>query len=522
MPDDIRDRVLDAEATLRDGGQAETRAEDPPALALTILHHPDARRTGDIAILGARAAVSRMEPHFRPPGGGGGSALGDRHLSRRPLGVMALEGGGVRLEPDEGGSEIAIDGQRLAGTVELGPERVALGITLELSGRVALLLHARRTPRPGVERHGLIGHSEAIELACARVDQVAGLEVPVLLTGPTGSGKELIARAIHQASGRAGGPFVAVNAATLPASTAASQLFGHVRGAFTGADRASAGLLAAADGGTLFLDEIGETSPEVQAMLLRALEEKAVLPVGSVAARPVDLRLVAASDADLEAAAAAGSFKLPLLHRLGGFRIRLPPLAERRDDVGRLLVHFLREELALAGEPDRLAPRPDDGGMWLPPSLVAGMARHDWPGNVRELRNVARHIVISNRYSPNIAIDPTLAALGAAGLRPLPARPATRRPGEIGEEDLVAALRANRWQTSATATQLGISRTTLYALMDRSESIRKGRDLTASEIRDAHLRAGGDVERMAELLQVSERALRLRIRELRIDLPGAG
>jgi two-component system nitrogen regulation response regulator GlnG len=367
-------------------------------------------------------------------------------------------------------------------------------------------------------RHGLIGHSEAIEAACARIDQVAGLEVAVLLTGPTGSGKELVARAIHQASERRAGPFVAVNAATLPASTAASQLFGHVRGAFTGAERTSAGLVAAADGGTLFLDEIGETSPEVQAMLLRALEEKAVLPVGAVATRPVDVRLVAATDADLEAAAAAGRFKLPLYHRLSGFRIRLPTLAERKDDVGRLLVHFLREELRAAGEPDRLAPRPDDQAVWLPPSLVAGMARHDWPGNVRELRNAARHIVISNRHSAAIAIDETLAALAATGVQPLPGRVATRRPGEIGEEDLVAALRANRWQTSATATALGISRTTLYALMDRSESIRKGRDLSVADIRDAHHRAGGDVERMAEILEVSERALRLRIRELRLDL----
>ncbi len=511
--------TLDAEATLRGGGEpGDGRAEDPPALALTILHHPDPGRVGDLAILGTGCALSRIEPSFRSPAGGGGAPLADRHLSRRPLAITALGGGGVRLEPGEGGSEIAVDGQRLASAVELDPERVAHGITLECAGRVALLLHARRPPRGGVQRHGLIGHSEAIETACLRVDQVAGLEVPVLLTGPTGSGKELIARAIHQASHRSAGPFVAVNAATLPASTAASQLFGHLRGAFTGADRASAGLVAAADGGTLFLDEIGETSPEVQAMLLRALEEKSVLPLGAVAARPVDVRLVAASDADLEAAAAAGTFKLPLLHRLGGFRIRLPALAERRDDVGRLLLHFLREELAAAGEPDRLAPRPDDQSMWLPPSLVAGMARHGWPGNVRELRNVARHIVISNRYSPTIAIDETLAALGRAGQRPLPARPPTRRPGEIGEEDLVAALRANRWQTSATAAQLGISRTTLYALMDRSDSIRKGRDLSAADIRDAHHRAGGDVERMAEILEVSERALRLRIRELRLDL----
>jgi two-component system nitrogen regulation response regulator GlnG len=395
---------------------------------------------------------------------------------------------------------------------------VAIGVTLECAGRIALLLHMRRAPRAGVERHGLVGHSEAIEAACGRVDLVAGLEVPVLLTGPTGSGKELIARAIHRASNRRGGPFIAVNAATLPASTAASQLFGHVRGAFTGADRASAGLLAAADGGTFFLDEIGETSPEVQVMLLRALEEKVVLPVGAVADRAVDIRLVAATDADLEAAAAAGRFKLPLLHRLSGFRIRLPSLVERRDDVGRLLVHFIRDELRAAGEPNRLAPTAGDQPIWLPPSLVAGLARHDWPGNVRELRNVARHIVISSRHSPVVAMDETLAALARAAVRPLVARPPARRPGEIGEEDLIAALRANRWRTSATAAQLGISRTTLYALMDRSETIRKGRDLSAADIRDAHSRTGGDVERMAELLEVSERALRLRMRELRLEM----
>ncbi|HZJ72016.1 MAG TPA: hypothetical protein VFF36_13880, partial [Planctomycetota bacterium] len=155
MADPTRDS-LDAEATLRGGGQVESPPADPPLLTLTILHHPDAARVGDLALVGPGCALSRVEPTFRAPGGGAGAPLADRHLSRRPLVVTALEGGGVRLEASEGGSEIAVDGTPLVGAAELGPERVAHGITLECAGRIALLLHLRRrrARRPGRRPRG--------------------------------------------------------------------------------------------------------------------------------------------------------------------------------------------------------------------------------------------------------------------------------------------------------------------------------------------------------------------------------
>ena len=308
---------------------------------------------------------------------------------------------------------------------------------------------------------------------------------------------------------------MAVNLAAIAESMAVSQLFGHVKGSFTGATTDHAGHFGAADGGTLFLDEVGDASAEVQALLLRALESSEVQPVGARSPRHVDVRVIAATDADLDAAVQDQRFRLPLLHRLAGYRIAIPPLRERRDDIGRLLVHLLTIELSATGELARLTPPDAPATCWLPTSLVSRLARHEWPGNVRELRNVVRQIALLGRGELQV---PESRITFSASVAPASAPPEATRiriePMALDEGDLLLALRRNRFSPSATAAELGISRTTLFTLMERYPSIRNAADVTASEIARVRLECEGDLDAMAMKLDVSKRGLQLRMKVL--------
>src|SRR6185369_2634420 len=200
----------------------------------------------------------------------------------------------------------------------------------------------------------------------------------------------------------------AVNMGAIPPALAAAELFGAARGAFTGADQRRTGYFSQAHGGTLFLDEIGETPPEVQVLLLRALETGEIQPVGAEAPRRVDVRVLAATDADLEEAIAAGRFRFSLFKRQTAYEIRLPALRERREDFGQLFFSFLRQELEALGEAGRLDDPGPRGDPWLPAPLVARLAAADWPGNVRQLRNAARQIAIGNRGAAHAVLPPPL------------------------------------------------------------------------------------------------------------------
>jgi two-component system nitrogen regulation response regulator GlnG len=278
---------------------------------------------------------------------------------------------------------------------------------------------------------------------------------------------------------------------------------------------------------------VGETPPEVQALLLRVLETREVQPVGSEEIRRVDVRLVAATDADLEGAVAGGRFRAPLLHRLAGYEIRLPTLRERRDDFGRLFLHFLRQELAALGEGSRLAPPPGSRS-WVPASLVARLAAGDWPGNVRQLRNAVRQIVIAgldagepamwvraerlfqeaDRQARPTDSDATGAPAAPAASPEKRSRKVYRSPEALDDDDLIAALRANRWLIQRTAVQLGISRGSLYDQIEKSPRIRKASDLSREEIEACRALHGEDLDDMAASLEVSKRGLQLRMTQL--------
>jgi DNA-binding NtrC family response regulator len=229
------------------------------------------------------------------------------------------------------------------------------------------------------EEAGIVGNSPAIRAVLDVLLLAAPTDATVLVEGETGTGKELVAQALHRLSRRPGGPFVPVNCAALPESLLESELFGHTRGAFTGATETRQGRFRQADGGTLFLDEIGEMPLGVQAKLLRVLQERMVQPLGSDKAHPVDVRVIAASNRNLEALVAEGKFRADLFYRLDIVPLRLPPLRERAEDVAQLAVHFLR----LRG-----------GARRFTPSAIEALSRYSWPGNVRELENLVERLTV--------------------------------------------------------------------------------------------------------------------------------
>jgi len=242
----------------------------------------------------------------------------------------------------------------------------------------------KRTARAGWDRPiGVApGFVEVLELA----ETVAGTESTVLVSGESGTGKEVVARYIHTLSERADGPFLSINCGALPESLLDSELFGHVKGSFTGAVKDKDGLLVAATGGTLFLDEIGEMSPATQVKLLRAIQEREVIPVGSTSTVPVDARIIAATNRDLEQEIDRGEFRSDLYYRLNVIQLHLPPLRKRREDIRILAHHFLSRSTQNGTEPYTLT----DQAMEL-------LVEYDWPGNVRELENaIERAVVVSS------------------------------------------------------------------------------------------------------------------------------
>ncbi|MEM7355780.1 MAG: sigma 54-interacting transcriptional regulator [Acidobacteriota bacterium] len=384
---------------------------------LTILAHPDLRRIGERAVLtalasGQEVALSRLDPLFAAPGDAHRRPLADPHLSRRPFLLARTPEGTLRLSRNGAKTQIAADTVAIGDQRDLAVDELERGVVLQVAKRITLLLHMLDpVPPEDLPSFDLVGESAAMVAVRQQISRVADLEVPALLRGETGTGKELVANAIHRASRRRAKPFVAVNMGAIPPTLAAAELFGAAKGAFTGADRKRTGYFTRARGGTLFLDEIGEMPPEVQVLLLRTLETGEIQPVGSETSEAVDIRILAATDAQLESEIDAGRFRAPLLHRLSGYEIRLPPLRERRDDLGRLLLHFLQDELRTLGESWRLEPAGGASRPWLPASVVERLAVYAWPGNVRQLRNVARHLVIDHRGAPQLSVTPQIQAL---------------------------------------------------------------------------------------------------------------
>jgi two-component system nitrogen regulation response regulator GlnG len=337
-------------------------------------------------------------------------------------------------------------------------------------------------PVPG-ER--MVGRSPALLEIFKTVGRLAAREVFVLITGESGTGKELVARAIHAASARAAGPFVAVNTAAIPRELLESELFGHERGAFTGAIGSQIGRFREAAGGTLFLDEIGDMPLELQAKLLRVLQTQEVTPVGGRGAIAVDLRILAATHRDLDAAVREGSFREDLLYRLRVVPLAIPPLRERRDDIPVLAQHFvLRYAQELAGAPRVLTE-----------ACLEALAAEPWPGNVRQLENAVKRALVLG--SSEVLSPEDFAFLGAEAR-------AAAESGEVSLEDALAAEIEREFASGEPADL----HPRLLARIERPL------------IEDVLRRAGGNQLRAAALLGINRNTLRKKLTELGIEIPG--
>jgi DNA-binding NtrC family response regulator len=345
---------------------------------------------------------------------------------------------------------VLVNGTRAERAVVVDRDRIELGTT-QLILRESL--PCRGYADAGAARwHELETLLPPLAALFDQLDAVARSEAAVLLSGPTGAGKELVARAVHAASGRPG-RFVPVNCGALPAGLVEGELFGHRRGAFSGADRDHDGLVAASHGGTLFLDEIGDLPPPAQATLLRVVQEREVRAVGATTASPIDLRVVAASHRDLEAMVATGEFRDDLLARLSGFVAVLPPLRERREDLGLVIAALLRR---IAGD------RAEAAGIEL--RAARALLAHDWPRNVRELESCLRRgwtlgdglVRAADLPSEmdNARVDPAV-------------DDALSEPDRELRDRLLGLLAQHRGNISAVARDLGKVRGQIHRWLDR-------------------------------------------------------
>jgi len=323
-------------------------------------------------------------------------------------------------------------------------------LTVETVLKLKRLEAENRELRAKLGRHEIVWKSEPMRRVMAQVERVAAGESRVCILGESGTGKELVARAVHEKSARRSGPFVAVNCAAVPGELIESELFGHEKGAFTGAAARHAGKFEQADKGTLFLDEIGDMPAVMQAKLLRVLEEGEIERVGGSGAQRVDVRVVTATHRNLEELVKAGTFRQDLYHRIYVFPILLPPLRERKDDVAALVEHFSRTISEING--------------WKPkafaPDAVEALERHAWPGNVRELRNAVERLLLLSDGEVDLAT--VRAVLPHAGSTARPSGTLAVRMDAFERETIQAELaRAHNNMTEA-ARALGLERSHLY------------------------------------------------------------
>lgn len=370
------------------------------------------------------------------------------------------------------------------GAFDYLPKPIDLDHALELAERAAeATMHTSTVPPPpedGDRPEGqIIGSSKPMQAVFKRIAHVAQSDGGVLILGQTGTGKELVARAIHEHGSRREGPFVAVNCGALPNELVESELFGCVRGAFTGADADRPGRFEAANGGTLLLDEVGDLPPSAQTKLLRVLDSQTVERVGSVKPISLDVRVLAATNRDLTADVSAGKFRADLYYRLAAFQVELPPLVERKEDI----LTLAREFLAAAAPADGPTPT-------LTPEAARTLLAYSWPGNVRELKNALAHAVA---VAPSAGIRPE--DLPAAMIRRVPeAERQAERLTEAVERYLVNHAEEGQWHRVAI------------------EPVER------AVIKRALKHCDGNQSEAAELLGLHRNTLRTKIRELAIDL----
>ncbi|HKW68149.1 MAG TPA: sigma-54 dependent transcriptional regulator [Terriglobales bacterium] len=328
-------------------------------------------------------------------------------------------------------------------------------LTVENALRLQRLESENRQLKQRLGKHEMVWAGEAMRRVMAQVERVAASETRVCILGETGTGKELVARTLHERSSRAGGPFVTVNCAAVPAELIESELFGHEKGSFTGAAARHMGKFEQAQHGTLFLDEIGDMPLAMQAKLLRVLEENEIERIGGDKPTPVDVRVIVATHRSLEALVEQGKFRQDLFHRIYVFPLMLPPLRQRREDIPALVGHFVRQVCAQNGWKETP----------FTPEAIGALQSYPWPGNVRELRNVVERMIL---LSPDGSVDVNevqMALPKAQGGGEAKARASgtlAERVDDFERGTILAELKRNQFHVTNTAKALGLERSHLY------------------------------------------------------------
>ncbi len=503
---------------------------------LEILFHYDLRRIGmqsaeDLFLQQSRGLVlGRDTPLFHHPNeGGGGKSLEDPCISRHQMAIWwRPEHQAFEVQPSPKARlqtralvrtgedpDTPYDVQELNERTWLKP-----GSCLMLGNRTLILLSHKLQHKNPPPRFGMVGESEQIWNLRQRVRTIGCFQETVLLLGETGSGKEMVARALHEASG-AKGAFIAINMSSLNTHLADSDLFGHEKGAFTGAADKRLGAFRKAEGGTLFLDEIGDVSLEIQKKLLRALEAHIIEPLGAKQPVEVNVRVVAATNRALTTAIERGEFRKDLFERLRALTIAIAPLRQRREDIPLLFAHFLRQQTNNHSSLERLWV--DELRNNSPPVPLRFILQHlnaSWSGNVRELKNMVASVAVAN-LNQNTFVTPE--SFSDSFLEPSVAEANTRLPTASTEmqaldrEGLLDILKRHNFNQSHAAKELGVARQTLIQWMDNA-GLRRAKDIGAEEIQQTLKKHQGDLGAAAMALLVSPRALRLRLRGLGLSV----
>lgn len=494
------------------------------ALLLTIIFHPDTNRIGETAVLPPLShcdhwSLCRLSPLFgsremRAP-------LGERDVSRRAL-VFQYVGERLMIRREPGSSRCRVNGRELVECCELSITELKKGVRLLLGHSTVLLL---RFSKPCLHseniclvQSGMVGRSAYMHSLGDMVQRLAGSDLDVLVRGETGTGKEMIANAIHLHSSRASKAIVSINMSAIPSGLAAATLFGSAKGAYTGAARNTSGFFLQAQGGTLFMDEIGDAPADVQPQLLRALQEREIQGVGG-AIRKIDLRVISATDADLDSATC--SFNAALRHRLGSGEIRLAALRDHPEDIGDLAWHFLLEHSGHL-ESQHLLPSPEASALTIAfwANVFYGFLAYDWPGNVRQLSNTVNQILLASTDKLSMpasvasALAPRRDAEVIACVSPAPKQRPLR---EIAESEFRDALRLCDYEVAKIARRLGVSRQAVYRRIRGSAEYRLASQVPSSELEEAITLRAGDSRAAAQDLKVSASGLRTRLRASDLD-----
>jgi two-component system nitrogen regulation response regulator GlnG len=494
-------------------------------LVLTIAFHPDPARIGHRAVVPQQSGIApwvlgRRSPDFHGHDGEVPLPLDDPHVSRRAL-QFTLKGKYLTISRFQPSSRCRLGSTELYDNVEVEWERLREGIPLLMGHSIVLLLRlGRGSSRCDVHSTSasapdslLRGSSACMAEIREQIARAASSDLDVLIRGETGTGKELVATAIHRASHRARAPMVSVNMAAIPSELAASALFGSARGAFTGANQAVLGYFQQAEGGTLFLDEIGDAASEVQPQLLRALQQREIQAVGG-AIKQVDVRVISATDAELDGQ--GSDFKAALRHRLGACEITLPPLREHPEDIGELLLYFLRESAVAAARDDFLP------GVHTAAPVIATWAvlyfaflTYHWPGNVRELANFAQQVVLASERTPMLNQHLRAAMMGRGSpTSSLSGRTRRRKMQDIDDDTFEQAMLANECDVFRVAQQLGVSRAAVYRRIEASPRYCLASEIPPQDLQRLMAEHAGDTATVARQLRVSHNSLRNQLRKL--------